>query len=501
VTKLNTGGTALVYSTLLGGTAGDLANGIAVDPNGYAYVTGQTYSLTSGTSGFPITPGAFQTAGAGVSDAFITKLGTAGNALAYSTFLGGSAGDFGNGIAVDSSGYAYVTGWTASANFPTTSFAYDALYGGGTYGDAFVSKLGTAGDTLTYSTFLGGAAADYGNAIVADTNGNAYVAGYTQSSDFPTTAAGWDRYFAGSGDGFVTMVDPLPGVVTNAAADGGGSSYGDGEVPAPGIILPWGIQVGDLGLSDALRALLLRVQSGSLPPGHGLPSDGGWPRGGPGGPMTIPADLGLQRGVEIRAEGWVRNVVVRNSGAGGAPIVGPLGANVAKVFGAHFALQVVSDLGVFGVAAGDVSDPPTHTGKGHMATGSPSSGKWREAPWRQGRSIVSGLPDMGSLMSLAARAMALEDLSVQVVGSIGALWAKEMARPERMASDGRQVTGGLLELADNVVLSSGIAAAVSAVMFGHVLSALDISAESFRNEERSRTRRVQRENRQEGVSG
>jgi hypothetical protein len=114
---------------------------------------------------------------------------------------------------------------------------------------------------------------------------------------------------------------------------------------------------------------------------------------------------------------------------------------------------------------------------------------------------VSGLPDMGSLMSLAARAMALEDLSVQVVGSIGALWAKEMARPERMASDGRQVTGGLLELADNVVLSSGIAAAVSAVMFGHVLSALDISAESFRNEERSRTRRVQRENRQEGVSG
>jgi hypothetical protein len=126
VTKLNTGGTALVYSTLLGGTAGDLANGIAVDPNGYAYVTGQTYSLTSGTSGFPITPGAFQTAGAGVSDAFITKLGTAGNALAYSTFLGGSAGDFGNGIAVDSSGYAYVTGWTASANFPTTSFAYDA---------------------------------------------------------------------------------------------------------------------------------------------------------------------------------------------------------------------------------------------------------------------------------------------------------------------------------------------------------------------------------------
>src|SRR5262249_6686896 len=133
VTKLNATGTALVYSTYLGGSGNNQGSGIAVDASGNAYVTGSTFS-----SNFPVTSGAFQTAfggGGGPSaprdDAFVAKLNASGSTLVYSTYLGGSSVDEGSGIAVDASGNAYVTGATLSSNFPVTPGAFQATLGGG----------------------------------------------------------------------------------------------------------------------------------------------------------------------------------------------------------------------------------------------------------------------------------------------------------------------------------------------------------------------------------
>ena len=142
VTKLNAAGSALIYSTFLGGSSsvfggssGTQGQGIVVDGSGNAYVTGVTDSTD-----FPTTPGAFDATFNGDADAFVTKLNATGSALTYSTFLGGSSSDRCQGIAVDGSGNAYVTGLTSSVDFPTTLGAFDTTYNGDV-GDAFVTKL------------------------------------------------------------------------------------------------------------------------------------------------------------------------------------------------------------------------------------------------------------------------------------------------------------------------------------------------------------------------
>ena len=193
VTKLNPTGTALVYSTYLGGSGGDGGFGIAVDAAGNAYVTGGTRSTD-----FPTTASAFQTTIHGGNDAFVTKLNPTGSALVYSTFLGGDGNadsDWGQGIAVDSTGNAYVTGTTYSRNFPTTATAFQPAFPGGSrfYAyNAFVTKLNPAGTRLVYSTFLGGSndrdGGDVGVGIAVNAAGNAYVTGRTSSLNFPTTA-------------------------------------------------------------------------------------------------------------------------------------------------------------------------------------------------------------------------------------------------------------------------------------------------------------------------
>src|SRR5712675_1074542 len=185
VTKLNPTGSALVYSTYLGGSRFDSGAGIAVDGAGNAYVTGATQS-----GNFPTTAGAFQTAfksGSNVnSDVFVTKLDSTGSSLVYSTYLGGGSDESGAGIAVDSSGSAYVTGRTNSSDFPTTPGVFQqpatpyGLY------DAFVSKVDPAGSSLVYSARLGGSSSDdTGSGIAVDAGGNAYVTGTTSSDDFP----------------------------------------------------------------------------------------------------------------------------------------------------------------------------------------------------------------------------------------------------------------------------------------------------------------------------
>jgi hypothetical protein len=135
-------------------------------------------------------------------DAFVAKLGSDGNALVYSTFLGGADDDWARGIAVDASGQAYVRGRTYSWNFPMVN-AYDGSYNGS--GDVFAAKLGAAGNSLVYSTFLGGAGLDYGSGIAIDVSGRMYLTGGTRSSNFPTVDA-YDGSYNGSGDAFVAKV-------------------------------------------------------------------------------------------------------------------------------------------------------------------------------------------------------------------------------------------------------------------------------------------------------
>ena len=197
VTRLSVSGSSLIYSTYLGGTDSEQGNAIAIDNSGSAYVTGYTSS-----SNYP-TQNPFQTyVGTAHSyDVFVTKLTAGGNALVYSTYLAGTNNDVAEGIAVDDSGYAYVTGYTYSTNFPLQS----AFQTDQTGQDAFVIKLNAAGNGLIYSTYLGGNGADYGYDIVVDNNGAAYVTGVTSSTDFPTQDP--VQMAQGSSDAFVTKLN------------------------------------------------------------------------------------------------------------------------------------------------------------------------------------------------------------------------------------------------------------------------------------------------------
>ncbi len=183
ITKLNASGSAVEYSTLLGGNDYDFGFGIAVNKAGNAYVTGTTYGIFSDT--FPTTSNAYQVTASGSGDAFVSKLSADGSTLVYSTFLGGAGYDGGRGIALDTSGNAYVTGYTQSNAFPTTAGAAQTTLNGTE--DAFVTKLNSDGSGLVYSTYLGGSGNDAGFGVAVGANGYAYITGFTQSVDFPTT--------------------------------------------------------------------------------------------------------------------------------------------------------------------------------------------------------------------------------------------------------------------------------------------------------------------------
>jgi hypothetical protein len=205
VVKLNPTGTGLAYATFLGGSSGDSGEGIAVDSSGNVYVTG-----TTGSSDFPAAggPGYDNSFNGGISDAFLVKLNPNGTSLAYATFLGGSSGDSGEGIAVDDSGHVYVTGYTESSNFPAAGGpGYDTSHNGGY--DAFVVKLDPAATDLAYATFLGGSSYDWGRSIAVDGSDHAYVIGETQSSNFPAVGgSGYDTSYNGDLDAFVVKLNP-----------------------------------------------------------------------------------------------------------------------------------------------------------------------------------------------------------------------------------------------------------------------------------------------------
>ena len=200
VTKLNSTGTALVYSTFLGGSGDDAGFDIAVNPAGNAYVTGFTDSLT-----FPTTPGAFQTVKAAGQDAFVTQLSAAGNALAYSTYLGGNGNDLGTDIALDMAGNASVVGLTNSLDFPTTADAIQSSNAGSN--DVFITRLNATGAGLVFSTYLGGSNGDGGFSISVGPAGSIYITGETGSADFPTTPGAFQTVFGGGfTDAFVAKI-------------------------------------------------------------------------------------------------------------------------------------------------------------------------------------------------------------------------------------------------------------------------------------------------------
>jgi hypothetical protein len=218
VKKLNYSGTSVLYSVILGGDGNDRGHAIAVASDNTAYVTGQTYS-----SDFPIVSAVWDNHFDGDSDAFIARLSSSGSVL-FSTFLGGSGDESANGIAVDSSLSAYVTGYTTSLDFRTVN-PYQPSNGGGQ--DAFVTKIAGGGASVYYSTYLGGNDEDTGADIAVDVESKAYVTGSTKSTNFPTANTFFGHTLSGSRDAFATKMSD-DGKTTEFSAYIGGSNVEDG---------------------------------------------------------------------------------------------------------------------------------------------------------------------------------------------------------------------------------------------------------------------------------
>lgn len=223
VTKLNPSGSALVYSSYIGGSSGDQADGVALDSNGNAYVTG-LISQAVNPPFFPATEGAFQKESpGGFNDAFVAKVSPSGS-LVYATFLGGTQFEHGNSIAVDENGSAYVIGHTNSNDFPTKDEIQTEPNDGGF--DVFVTKLNPNGSALEYSTYLGSSQFEDGLGITVDSNGAAYVTGYTEvpvnPPFFPTTEGAFQTQHKGNSDAFVAKISG------KASSD---SPPPDGDVP------------------------------------------------------------------------------------------------------------------------------------------------------------------------------------------------------------------------------------------------------------------------------
>lgn len=276
VTKLNGTGTALVYSTYLGGKHFDIAGGIAVDSSGNAYVMGDTFDRD-----LPITPGAFQTTYGGGRDAFVTVLNETGTALVYSTYIGGGGSELSEGIAVDSSGHASVIVQTDSTDLVTTPGAFQRSLNG--ISDIFVARLNATGAAI-YSTYLGGSGLEDGGGIAADSSGNVYVTGRTDSTDFPTRnpfqVANGGAFFedafvaelnaAGTGLIFATYIGGRgTDFGTDIAVDPLGSIYALGRTGSPDFpTTPGAFQVVRRGFDS----FIVKIELSQEPKGFGIAS-------------------------------------------------------------------------------------------------------------------------------------------------------------------------------------------------------------------------------------
>ena len=215
LTELNPGGASFAYSTYFGGSGSaygsEQINAVAVDSAGDAYIAGVTNSVN-----FPVTSGAIRTTYNGMQDAFAAEI-SASVVLVYSSYLGGTTSNWASGIAVDSSGNAYVAGNTSSVDFPVVN-AVQLIFGGAY--DAFISQINPGGTALIFSTYYGGSGSDVANAIALDAAADMYVAGETASVDFPLTAA-FEATYPGSATGFVlSLAAALPAATNPSPANG-----------------------------------------------------------------------------------------------------------------------------------------------------------------------------------------------------------------------------------------------------------------------------------------
>ena len=214
VTKLDPSGSSLIYSTLLGGDGPgiDIVFDIKVDASGTAYLAGHTTATD-----FPTTLGTFDTTHNGGNDAFVSRLDATGSGLIYSTFVGGGSDEESRSIALDASGAAVVAGSTNSADFPATPGAYNTTLNGDF--DGSLVRLDATGATLLYSTYLGGTLFDHALGVALDPLGEAYVAGATDSADYPTTGGAFDPVQNGDRDALVTKLVPVDDFDGDGIAD------------------------------------------------------------------------------------------------------------------------------------------------------------------------------------------------------------------------------------------------------------------------------------------
>lgn len=237
----------VVYATYLGSNVTE-ARGIAVDSTGSAYVVGDTSSTA-----FPLM-NAYQPSMHGLIDIYVTKLTPAGNALAYSTYLGGDSVDRGRALALDAQGDIYITGVTGSTNFPLVNPLQTTLRGST---DAYVAKLSPARGTLDYSTYIGGDGLDYGTAIVVDSSLRAFVGGYTNSGNFPTLNP-LQAVKGGANDAFVARFSPAGDLAYATYLGGAGADYANaiGIDTAGNILLAGQTYSANFPVSHALQAAL-----------------------------------------------------------------------------------------------------------------------------------------------------------------------------------------------------------------------------------------------------
>ncbi|OHB69634.1 MAG: hypothetical protein A2W23_01090 [Planctomycetes bacterium RBG_16_43_13] len=212
----------LLSSTFIGGSGDDYADALAIDYSGNVFVAGWTSS-----SDYPSTAGAYDTTYNGSSmDVFVSKLNSELTSLLSSTFIGGSGDDYADTLAIDSSGNVFLTGWTSSSDYPSTAGAYDTTYNGGPK-DIFISRLNNDLTSLLSSTFIGGGSEESARPVAIDSLGNVFVAGWTSSSDYPSTAGAYDITFNGNpGDVFVSKLNSdLTGLLASTFIGGNGKEY------------------------------------------------------------------------------------------------------------------------------------------------------------------------------------------------------------------------------------------------------------------------------------
>ncbi|SMF28017.1 Beta-propeller repeat-containing protein [Paenibacillus barengoltzii] len=298
VTKLNAAGSALVFSTYLGGSSFNFGTGIVITALGNPIVSGSTFS-----DDFPVTANAAQPAFGGIEDAFVTRFDPTGSTLEFSTYIGGSDFETGDAIAIDQQENVYITGSTSSMNFPTTPGAFQTVLGGSM--DAFVTKLNASGTAFLYSSYLGGTDSDIGLDIVVDTAGNAYVVGSTESADFPITPGAFQSIFGGTEDAFVTVFNTagnalvystyLGGSLRDAgngvAVDSSFNIYVTGATSSVNFpTSPGAFQTSLMGDQDAFVTKLGTFSPVPGPPGPQGPQG---PQGEPG-PQGLPGAQGPQ---------------------------------------------------------------------------------------------------------------------------------------------------------------------------------------------------------------